>query len=667
MLRTQFRNRLNRYNTSENWKAFKKQRNKCVKILRQAKTSYYGNLDMNSVTDNKKFWRTVKPLFTDKVQTSSSITLVENEKIITNDSEIAEIFNEFFTNITKTMDIAPGECTPVPTEHLLDPVEISVEKYKYHPSIQKIKDKVKQNSSFDFQPVTMKAVIDELSNLNPKKASTAKSIPARILKENRDIFAPFLVETFNNSLLQKTFPEDLKLGDITSLFKNDETTKKRNYRPITVLSALSKVFERLLYAQMTGYADTFLVRYLCGFRKGFNTQHALLRLMDTCKNSLDKKGVVGALLMDLSKAFDCIDHELLIAKLSAYGFCNDALLMIYSYLTGRKQRVKVNGSFSTWRETFAGVPQGSVLGPLLFNIYINDLFFSIMDTAVCNFADDTTIFAADCQLDRVLERLETDALVLSKWFPENFMKLNEGKCHLLTFGTSKDDIKVTVGEAIVKESSEEKLLGVTIDKNLNFKSHVSNLCKKASQKLHALARVSAFVNPDKLRLLMNSFIKSQFSYCPLIWMFHDMGLNAKVNKIQERALRIVYKNSHADYESLLKLDNAVSIHQRNLQYLMIEIYKTKKSLNPSFMSEIFEARDVQYDLRNKSTLGIPNAKTTSYGIETVRYLGQKLWQTLPHSVRESQSLTAFKKELRTCTIECDCRLCKTFISGLGFT
>ena len=136
--------------------------------------------------------------------------------------------------------------------------------------------------------------------------------------------------------------------------------------------------------------------------------------MDTCKNSLDKKGVVGALLMDLSKAFDCIDHELLIAKPSAYGFCNDALLMIYSYLTGRKQRVKVNGSFSTWRETFAGVPQGSVLGPLLFNIYINDLFFSVMDTAVCNFADDTTIFAADCQLDRVLERLETDALVLSK-------------------------------------------------------------------------------------------------------------------------------------------------------------------------------------------------------------------------------------------------------------
>ena len=190
--------------------------------------------------------------------------------------------------------------------------------------------------------------------------------------------------------------------------------------------------------------------------------------MDICNNSLDKKGLVIALLMDLSKAFDCIDHELLIAKLNAYGFCKDAQLLIYSYLSGRKQRIKLNGSFSTCQEIFAGVPQGSFLGPLLFNSYINDLFLMVTDTAVCNFADDTTIFAADCQLDKVLERLETDALILSKWFPENFMKLNAGKCHLLTFGTNQD-IKIKIGEAIVEESSEEKLLGVIIDTNLNFK------------------------------------------------------------------------------------------------------------------------------------------------------------------------------------------------------
>ena len=137
---------------------------------------------------------------------------------------------------------------------------------------------------------------------------------------------------------------------------------------------------------MVDFMDTYLVPYLCGFRKGLNTQHALLRLMDICKNSLDKKGLVGALLMDLSKAFDCIDHELLIAKLNAYGFCKDAQLLIYNYLSGRKQRVKLNRSFSTWQEIFAGIPQGSFLEPLLFNLYINDLFLMVTDTAVCNFA-----------------------------------------------------------------------------------------------------------------------------------------------------------------------------------------------------------------------------------------------------------------------------------------
>ena len=195
--------------------------------------------------------------------------------------------------------------------------------------------------------------------------------------------------------------------------------------------------------------------------------------------------------------------------------------MVYHYISRRKQRVKLNGSFGNWRETCAGVPQDSVFGPLLFNIYINDLFLMVKDTAIYNFADDTTIFAADSCLDKVLGRLETDAVVLSKWLPENFMKLNEGNCHLLALGTIQSNIKINIGEAIVEERSEEKPLGVILDKKINFKSHIS------SQKLHTLARVSTFMNPGKLRLLMNSFINAQFSYCPLVWMLHDRYLNAK--------------------------------------------------------------------------------------------------------------------------------------------
>ena len=191
--------------------------------------------------------------------------------------------------------------------------------------------------------------------------------------------------------------------------------------------------------------------------------------------------------MDLSKAFDCLNHELLIAKLSAYGFSRSALKLIHCYLNERQQRVKINGSFSTSKQTSLGVPQGSVLGPLLFNIYINDFFYLVKDTEICNYADYTTIFACGSDLGSILESLEGDAALLSLWFENNYVKMNEDKSHLLVFGNKDNKGTVNISGSFIKESYQEKLLGVTLDKTLNFKTHVTNLCKKASKKLHALA------------------------------------------------------------------------------------------------------------------------------------------------------------------------------------
>ena len=170
---------------------------------------------------------------------------------------------------------------------------------------------------------------------------------------------------------------------------------KKNYRTITVLPSISKIYERMMQDQMLPFVQSFLSPLLCGFQEGYGTRHALLHFVETCKKSIGSGGVVGAVLTDPSKAFDCLNHELLIAKLNAYGFSRYALLFSHSYVTNREQRVKVNGSFTTWTETLLGVPQGSVFGPILINEYLNDIFMFLEQTKVCNYADDTTIHACD--------------------------------------------------------------------------------------------------------------------------------------------------------------------------------------------------------------------------------------------------------------------------------
>ena len=211
-----------------------------------------------------------------------------------------------------------------------------------------------------------------------------------------------------------------------------------------------------MFQQVTSFVTNFLSPYLCGFRKGYNAQHALLRLKNHLNKSLDKREKVGLFMMDLSKAFDCIPHDLLIAKLCSYGFDKNSLKFIYSYLKGRKQKVKLNAEYSYWKEILNGVPQGSVLGPLLFNLFITDLFFVVENSEVCNYGDDNSLLVSDCSIEKIIHQLESDISILEKWFANNGMLLNENKWKFLIIESSRTRSKSMEIKTYNKTIEEEK-------------------------------------------------------------------------------------------------------------------------------------------------------------------------------------------------------------------
>ena len=287
--------------------------------------------------------------------------------------------------------------------------------------------------------------------------------------------------------------------------------------------------------------------------------------------------------MDLSKAYDCLPHDLIIAKFEAYGLSKSSLSLLLDYLTSRKQRVKIGSSYSICNEIKRGVPQWSILGPLLFNAFINDIFMFIEKTEICNFADDNTIYDCGEDLFNILENLKHDLKILLKWFRINSLQANPGKFQFMTLGKKKRNlVKLIINTTEIEESRKVVLLGITIDNLLIFNEHIDNLCRTANYKLHPLRRIRKYLSLEKAKLLCNAFINRQFNYAPLVWMFCRKKQYLKIQKIHHKALKMVY-NSNKSFDELFRNNNEVSIHQSHLRALICEVLKSLNNLNPKFI------------------------------------------------------------------------------------
>ena len=309
-------------------------------------------------------------------------------------------------------------------------------------------------------------------------------------------------------------------------------------------------------------------------------------MIENWRESLDQGSAYGTLLIDFSKAFGCLPHELIITKLYAYGVDMPPLKLIYdSCLSERRRRIKTNDIYSSWSEKLFGVPQGSILCPFLLNIFICDFFMFLPKDGIANYTDDDTPYSTGSRIHNIISDLEQASDILSKWFLDNYLKANPDKYYVLLSETC--DTQLIVENISIASSCSENLLGIKIDQKLPFEPHVESLCKKACQKLNLLSWMTSSLKFKQRKLLLNAFMAAQFPYASAIWMFHSRKLNNWINHIHERALRLVYKDCTSSFDELLLKSNSFRIHHRDLEKLAIEIFEVKMGLAPEIAQKVF--------------------------------------------------------------------------------
>jgi hypothetical protein len=614
---------------------FKFYRNKICNLLRHSKKSYYTSFFSNNLNNVKNTWKGIKEIINIKPSTNiKSFSLKVNEKVISDHSTVANLFNNYFSTIQ---------------DKLLK--EIVPSKYDFTNFL-----KTPNNYSFFIDPVTENEVSNLIKDtLKNNKALGPNSLPTFLLKLIPHIISKPLCTMMNNSFKNGIFPEAFKVAKVIPIHKMGSHLNYSNYRPISLLSNLSKLFEKAMFHRLNNFLEKHkcIYKHQYGFRNKHSTTHALIEITEKIRQALDNKNFACGVFIDIQKAFDTVDHKILLCKLQHYGVRGIPLCWFSSYLYNRKQFVSINGIKSELANSFNGVPQGSVLGPLLFLLFINDLNVSLKFSTAYHFADDTNLLHINKSLKNLNKNMNHDLASIVQWLRSNKLSLNSKKTEIIIFKSIQTKINKYLNFRLSGQKlnlvNSIKYLGIKIDSNLSFTSHLQDLALKLSRANGMLAKIRHFVNHETLLNIYYAIFHTHLIYACQVWGQSHHHTFLRLTHLQNKALKIIYfQNTNSNSNILYYLSKVLKLHDLIQLSNCLFVWNQHHNNLPLTFSNFFNYRDnLKYILRSTSNfkLSVPKYRTVHFGYESIQYKSIKTWNNLPTQLKSLKSLPKFKTGL----------------------
>ena len=504
---------------------FKKKRNMIIKLLKLSKAKYYESYFLENKSNIKETWNGIKSIINLNKRSESKITKIKTANGFTDDkTEIATEFNNFFSTIGNKIDEKTPQTDKCYSDYLTS----------------------ENNKHLTLKSVDYVEIFDLLSQIKTSKTCGPTSIPNNLLKEHRCIFSTIIVTLINKSLSEGTFPELLKLANVSPIYKKKDKYLCSNHRPISLLSNISKIYEKVFHKQMYDFFEKNNIFYdlQFGFRAKHSTEHALLSITENIKNNIDNQKLTCGIFIDLEKAFDTVNHKILLKKLEHYGIRGLANCWLSDYLTSRKQRVKIGDKFSKYQRITCGVPQGSILGPLLFLVYINDMHKAVRFSTLYHFADDTNLLYSHKNEKLLRKNINTDLKLIFQWLCANRLSLNVDKTEFIIFKSSRNKLKermtLKLNGKKIFESKKLRYLGLIMDDKLTWRFHISELKKKLGQIIGILYKLKKLGTPiDTLKSIYYALFQSYVNYGLAVWGQTNSELFNKIEVLQNKVIRLI--------------------------------------------------------------------------------------------------------------------------------